>query len=88
MAGEPPPGAECRADLTPLQVHLAAVRELVGSRKFLFCAGSHVGSLIPDAGQRLTMRVIQELIQSRCCLDGEGDEMGEMAPQHGKSLCP
>lgn len=65
MAGEPPPGAECRADLTPLQVHLAAVRELVGSRKFLFCAGSHVGSLIPDAGQRLTLRVIQELIQSR-----------------------
>lgn len=66
MAGEPPhPEAECRADLSPLQVHLAAVRELGGSRKFPFCAGSHVGSLIPDMGQRLTLRVIQELIQSR-----------------------
>ena len=55
MAGEPP-WAECQADLAPLLVHLAAVRELGGSRKFLFCAGSHVGSLIPDAGQRLTLR--------------------------------
>ena len=55
MAGEPP-WEECQADLAPLLVHLAAVRELGGSRKFLFCASSHVGSLIPDAGQRLTLR--------------------------------